>query len=77
MDRDLVKCLRYAEQNMSDFPTSRAGHAARGPTLPHALVGFAEDAVAIGDMETAIRFIAVVYQVFDEALDAPPFKMAA
>lgn len=62
---------------MSDVRAAQAGHAAPSPVSPQALVAIAEDAVAEGDLETAIRFNEVVYQAFDEALDVPPLELAA
>jgi hypothetical protein len=62
---------------MSHIRPSRAGRIAHCPTSPHAFVAIAEDAVAMGDYKTAIRFIEAVYQVFDEVFDAPSFETAA
>jgi hypothetical protein len=62
---------------MSAVRPSRAGHAAHSPMSPRAFVAIAEDAAAMNDVETAIRFIEVVYQAFDEVLDATPVEMAA
>lgn len=62
---------------MNHIRPSRAGRITHSPTSPRAFVAIAEDSVAMGDFETAIRFIEAVYQVFDETRYASPFAMAA
>ena len=57
---------------------SRGVHyAAHSPTSSRAFVTIAEDAAAMNDFETTIRVIEVVYQAFDEGLDASSVGMAA
>lgn len=62
---------------MSHTRVSRASRAAHSLVSPQAFVAIAEDAVATGDIETAIHFIEAAYQSFDESLDLSRLELAA